>query len=104
MEGLWLGWLGKNYVYLKELEGWDSERARILIKLSWLNLLEGLPQIGTVFVNASLIWKAIEKTKPLITKGACYLVGNGASINVWVDLWIPWLAGFKPTLKDDSIQ
>ena len=50
MEGIWLGWLGKNYVYLKELEGWDSERARILIKLSWLNLLEGLPQIGTVFV------------------------------------------------------
>ena len=39
MEGIWLGWLGKNYVYLKELEGWDSKRASILIKLSWLNLL-----------------------------------------------------------------
>ena len=51
--------------------------------------------------NASPTWKAIEKTKPLIAKGACYLVGNCASINVWVD---PWLDGFKPNPKDDSIQ
>ena len=54
--------------------------------------------------NASPTWKAIEKTKPLIAKGACYLVGNGASISVWEDPWIPWLDGFKPTPKDDSIQ
>jgi hypothetical protein len=31
---------------------------------------------------ASPIWRAIEKAKKVILKGACYLVGDGASINV----------------------
>ena len=100
-------------------KGKDFNKA-LLAKLAWMiasnrdsfcmNLLRRKYMVRENWIqsepskNASPIWKAIEKTKPLITKGACYLVGNGASINVWVDLWIPWLAGFKPTLKDDSIQ
>ena len=92
----------------------------LLAKLAWMiasnrnslcmNLLRSKYKVrenwiqSEPFKNASPIWKVIEKTKPLIAKGACYLVGNGASINVWVDPWIPWLAGFKPTPKDDSIQ
>jgi hypothetical protein len=39
--------------------------------------------------NASFIWRAIEKAKNLILKGACFLVGDGKSIDVWLDPWIP---------------
>jgi len=52
--------------------------------------------------KASSIWKAIEKSKALISKGACYLVRNGASLNVWLDPWITWLPEFK--LKTKSID
>ena len=47
------------------------------------------------------IWKAIEGVKNIIVKcqGACYLIGNGASINVWQDPWVPWIQGFKPHPK-----
>jgi hypothetical protein len=54
--------------------------------------------------NASPIWKAIEKTKTLILKGACFLVGDGKSIDVWLDPWIPWMEGFKPKPKDESVS
>lgn len=53
---------------------------------------------------ASPIWKGIEKKKPLLEKGACFQVGDGKSINVWKDPWIPWLTGFKPKLKNQSIS
>ena len=41
--------------------------------------------------------------KKLMLKGVCFLVGNGKSIDAWKDLWIPWLEGYKPTQKDESI-
>ena len=50
--------------------------------------------------GAFLIWRAIEKTKNVIEKGACFLVGDGCSINVWMDPWIPWIEGFKPKPRD----
>uniref|UniRef100_A0A2N9FPZ2 Reverse transcriptase domain-containing protein n=1 Tax=Fagus sylvatica TaxID=28930 RepID=A0A2N9FPZ2_FAGSY len=54
--------------------------------------------------NSSPLWRAIEKTKKLITKGACFLVGDGTSINVWKDPWIPWLQDFKARPKNDNDQ
>ena len=36
--------------------------------------------------NASPTWRAIERLKALITKGACYIVGDGARIDIWKDL------------------
>ena len=50
-------------------------------------------------INASPIWKAIENSKKVIRKGACNNVGDGISINIWMDPWIPWLEGFKPRKK-----
>jgi hypothetical protein len=47
--------------------------------------------------GASPVWKAIAKARDLINQGVCYLVGDGNSINVWKDLWIPWSQNFKPT-------
>ena len=48
---------------------------------------------------ASPIWRAIESSKSLVTKGACYLVGDDTSINIWNDPWVPWLQGFILSLN-----
>ena len=53
--------------------------------------------------NASPIWKSIERARDVITKGACYLVGDGKSIDIWQDLWVLWLKDFEPTPRDASI-
>ena len=49
------------------------------------------------------MWKAIEGAKKLIAKGVFYLIGNGKFVNAWMDPWIPWVQGFKPKPKDESI-
>ena len=48
-------------------------------------------------------WRAIENAKKLIVKGACYLIGDGATINVWEDPWVPWIQGFKPQPRNENI-
>ena len=49
-------------------------RAKYKIEQDWLH--KDPPK------SASPIWKAIEGAKNIIAKGACYLIGDGASINV----------------------
>ena len=63
-------------------------RAKYKIKQDWLH--KDPPK------SASPVWKAIKGVKNIIDKGACYLIGDGASINVWLDPWVPWLQGFTP--------
>ena len=41
--------------------------------------------------------------KKLLLKGVCYLVGNGTSIDVWKDLWVPCLEGYKPVKRDENV-
>ena len=41
-------------------------------------------------------WRAIERAKKLVEKGACYQLSDGRTIDVWTDQWVPWLEGFKP--------
>nr|POF25614.1 putative mitochondrial protein [Quercus suber] len=45
---------------------------------------------------SSPIWKAIEGAKSIIVKGACYLMGDEASVNIWQD---PRIQGFIPKPK-----
>ena len=52
---------------------------------------------------ASPIGKAIEKAREVVRKGACFIIGDGESIDVWLDLWVPWIDGFIPSPKDESI-
>ncbi len=40
---------------------------------------------ATPIKNASQTWKAIERLKCVIAKGACFLVGDGAMIDIWKD-------------------
>ena len=51
---------------------------------------------------ASPLWKTIEGLRSLISRGACYLIGDGVSVDFWKDPWIPWQEGFSPTPKDPS--
>ncbi len=51
---------------------------------------------------ASPLWKTIEGLRSLISKGACYLIGDGVFVDFWKDPWIPWQEGFSPTPKDPS--
>ena len=53
--------------------------------------------------NTSPLWKAIEKLHEVVLKGACFIVGDGASIDMWKDPWVPWLEGFTPTPRDPNI-
>lgn len=53
--------------------------------------------------NASLIWKAIEKTREVVRKGACFIIGDEELVDVWLDPWVPWIKGFTPSPKDKSI-
>ena len=53
--------------------------------------------------NASPLWKAIEKLREVVLKGAYFIVGDGASIDMWKDSWVPWLDGFTPTPCDLNI-
>uniref|UniRef100_A0A2N9HCV7 Reverse transcriptase domain-containing protein n=1 Tax=Fagus sylvatica TaxID=28930 RepID=A0A2N9HCV7_FAGSY len=36
-------------------------------------------------------------------KGACYLIGDGKSVDCWKDPWVPWIPGFLPTPKDSLV-
>ena len=49
--------------------------------------------------TASPTRRAIEHAKKLVEKEACSQFGNGRTINVWTDSWVPWLEGFKPQPK-----
>ena len=66
-------------------------RSKYRVKENWLR--------AEPIISASLTWRAINRVKKLIEKGACYLLGDGKSINVWVDPWVPWIEGFKLKLR-----
>lgn len=70
-------------------------RSKYKVKEDWLRT--------DALKKASPIWKAIESTKGIITKGACYMIGDGKSIDVWLDPWVPWVQGFIPSPRNASI-
>ena len=35
-------------------------------------------------------------------KSACYIIGDGTSVNVWEDPWIPGVQGFKPKPQSED--
>lgn len=72
----------------------DVLRSKYNVKEDWLR--------AEPRKSASPTWRAIEEAKKLIVKGACFLLGDGKSIKVWDDPWVPWIEGFKlkPRIDD----
>ena len=54
--------------------------------------------------TTSPIWRAIERAKSIILKGACYLIGDGSSVDTWRDPWLPWIQDFTPKPRDVNIN
>uniref|UniRef100_A0A803QHI4 Reverse transcriptase zinc-binding domain-containing protein n=1 Tax=Cannabis sativa TaxID=3483 RepID=A0A803QHI4_CANSA len=44
----------------------------------------------------SWFWKNVIKTRNIIRKGACKMVGDGRDTRIWEDPWIPHLKDFRP--------
>ena len=94
---------------------WDLNLAS-LAKLAWqvlskkespcINLLLSKYRVnGNWFKHqpspmASWIWKSLESTKSILSKGACLMIGDGNNILVWDDPWIPGCEGFLLTPKE----
>ena len=56
-------------------------RAKYRVKEDWLR--------SKATRHASPIWKAIKKAREVVWKGACFIIGDGESVDVWLDPWVP---------------
>ncbi|KAL5572923.1 hypothetical protein UlMin_022520 [Ulmus minor] len=61
--------------------------------LLWENFLDAI-----VKPAHSPFWKAIMACRDVLKLGACYLVGDGWSIDPWKDPWVPNIPTFRPQL------
>jgi hypothetical protein len=50
--------------------------------------------------NASSTWRAIKRLRTTISKGACFIIGDGTSVDCWKDPWVPWLSSFSSQPKE----
>ncbi|KAL5559785.1 hypothetical protein UlMin_035996 [Ulmus minor] len=46
----------------------------------------------------SCFWKAILQIRGVVKEGACYVVGDGCSIDPWKDPWVPRAVNFMPQI------
>ncbi|KAL5541544.1 hypothetical protein UlMin_009254 [Ulmus minor] len=68
----------------------DILRSRYLLRENFLD--------ATVKPTHSPFWKAILACRDVLNLGACYLVGDGRSIDPWKDPWVPNIPSFRPQL------
>lgn len=57
--------------------------------------------------NVSYAWRSIHKSIWIIQKGGCWRIGNGQTIKIWEDHWIPSHNGYKiisPNRGNPDIQ
>ena len=66
----------------------DVLRSKYKVKSGWLT--------ADLVAIASPTWRAIEEAKKLVTKGGCFIIGDGKSIQVWSDPWVPEIENFMP--------
>lgn len=124
--GSFLAWKAWDQLcLLKSIDGLGFRKAKkfnvaLLTKLSWMVLsnrssicmrvLRSKYKVRSDWLSsepvkyASQTWKAIERLKTLISKGVCFLVGDGAIIDIWKDPWDPWLQNFVPRPKSEIVN
>ncbi|KAL5545647.1 hypothetical protein UlMin_005334 [Ulmus minor] len=44
----------------------------------------------------SPFWKVVLGSRDLLLKGACIQIGDGSTVNIWEDPWVPKCQDFKP--------
>ena len=66
----------------------DVLRSKYKVNSGWLT--------ADLVAAASPTWRAIEEAKKLVAKGGCFLIGDGKSIQVWSDPWVPEIVNFIP--------
>uniref|UniRef100_A0A2N9GD29 Reverse transcriptase domain-containing protein n=1 Tax=Fagus sylvatica TaxID=28930 RepID=A0A2N9GD29_FAGSY len=71
-------------VYAKT-EGWDGIS---VYKAIYFSLMEA--KLGT---NPSFIWRSLLKGQDTLVKGIKWKIGDGRSINVWRNKWLPFTPG-----------
>ena len=68
---------------------------------SWCYALDTFNMIVSLIfrkkIGDSPFWKAILDIRNLLADGACYVVGDGNSIDPWKDPWVPNVVQFRPT-------
>ena len=69
----WLVVLGHESLCTKML------KAKYKVRGGWLN--------GGKAQHASQIWRGIEKSRAVLKKGACFVIGNGQNVRIWEDPW-----------------
>lgn len=52
-------------------------------------------------VKDSYIWKRILSTKHVLQMEACFKIGDGTSIFLWIDPWVPNIFEMVPILKEN---
>ena len=53
--------------------------------------------------NPSLTWRSIREARSVVEKGTHWRVGNGCSICIWKDKWLPFNLTFMPqTTRGES--
>lgn len=71
--------------------------------LFWVRCFRDKYCKGKSFIEAessskdSWLWKGIIKSKDVLLKGSCFLIGDGSTVNFWKDSWVPFIQGFRPT-------
>ncbi|KAL6129683.1 hypothetical protein ACLB2K_073032 [Fragaria x ananassa] len=52
--------------------------------------------------GGSTCWKGITKARSVLARGVRWQVGNGTSIHMWDDLWIPRPFSFRPFMRGQT--
>ena len=80
-----------NLAFLAK-QGWRIQQSpnslihRVLKAKYFMNSSFMDAQVGK---NPSYIWRSILVAKPMIKEGARWVVGDGRSIKIWEEKWIP---------------
>ena len=86
----WMVAMGKQSIYMEVL------RTKYKVSNGWM--------IAEPLKAGSPSWRAIEEARKLIVKGACFLLGDGRSIDVWTDSWVPGIGNFRPQLRVEEYK
>ncbi|KAL5578506.1 hypothetical protein UlMin_020205 [Ulmus minor] len=77
----------------------DDMNQALIAKWGW-DLLTGKSSLCLSFLQAKYLrngdFSAILHSKDLLLQGACKRIGDGHSINIWEDPWVPKCINFKP--------